>query len=834
MRLVRRVLSWAAIAALLGSAACGGDAPSPTPSATATATQTAMPSRTEAATPVPHTATTTTALDTRTPTPSSTPPATATPTDVPPRPTATPTPTSTPSLTPSITATATASATATAFDPCDEQGTICTIAGTGLSQFDGDGKPALETSFYYPLDIDFDAQGRVLILDWNNLRLRRLNSDGTIETVMGNDTEAFPVDGALAKDTSLHHPSDVEKDAAGRMFVAGNHVPVVFRVDSDQRVFTVAGSDDFGNDGDGGPARSAKLSEPYGVKPDASGGFYISDATANVVRYVDAGAIIHTVAGNGERGYGGDGGPATQAQLDGPTRLQTDVDGDLYFCDTDNHVVRRLRDGVITTVAGTGQPGYSGDGGPAEQAQLNAPYDLRFSPAGDLYVADTGNNVIRRVDANGVVTTVVGSGAQGFDGDGGEARAARLNRPSGINFSADGSLWIADTFNQRVRRVARFLSDQTGTPGPTRTRRPTSPPTSTPTATPTGVPPEDAITTIAGTGIPGLAGDGGPATEAMLNSPVQVAVRPSGDVIIVDFGNHCVRAVDANTGVIRTIAGNGLTEGDEALPFPTDVVFASDGSFFVSSWGTNQVYQYLADGTRRVVAGNGQPVCDANVIADATAASLRLPRGLQITRSGGLLISEQGCHRLRLLDAGGLSTFAGTGVAGYSGDGGPPEEAQFSSRTSPLRPIPNFGIGLSPESIADELYVADTGNNVIREIKLLVDLVYTFAGTGGAGLHDDSPPLATFDRPNAVFVTPDHAVWIADGGNHAIRRVDPFRIGVVTLAGTGEAGYNGDGLSASVAKLNGPGGLFVTSEGDVYVADTGNHRVRKFRFVGRR
>jgi serine/threonine-protein kinase len=296
-------------------------------------------------------------------------------------------------------------------------------------------------------------------MDWNNLRLRRMNEDGTIETIMGIGFEDFPTDGAFAKDTPLHHASDIEFDAEWNLYIAGDHVPVVFRVGTDNRVFTVAGTQDYGYDGDGGPALQAKLATPFGVLPDANGGFYISDVDAHVVRYVDAAGIIDTVAGTGVAGYSGDNGPAKQAQVGGPSRLQFGPDGAIYFCEIRNHVVRRIApDGTISTVAGTGVRGYSGDNGPATQAQFDTPYDLRFSPNGDLYIADTGNNVIRRVDGAGTITTVVGIGAPDFSGDGGPGQDCELRRPSAVNFDAEGSMWIADTSNQRVRRVWHFLA----------------------------------------------------------------------------------------------------------------------------------------------------------------------------------------------------------------------------------------------------------------------------------------------------------------------------------------------------------------------------------------
>lgn len=346
-----------------------------------------------------------------------------------------------------------------AVDVCDQPGTICTVAGTGASSFNGDGKVALETSLYYPLDIEFDETGRPLILDFNNLRLRRLNTDDTIETIIGVDYEDVPIEGAPAIETPLHHASDVEPDSHGRLFVAGYHAPVVFRVDTDKRVYWVAGSGDFGNTGDGGQALDATFLAPFGVASDSQGGLYVSDNDAHVVRFIAPNGIITTVAGNGTLGYSGDGGPGAAAQLARPTHLRIAPDGTLCICDTGNHAVRRLNaDGTIETIAGTGVAGASGDGRPASAAQLDSPYDVRFAPDGTLHIADRGNNVIRRIDENGIIATVVGTGGQGFDGDEGSAEACMLDRPSGLNFAPDGSLWIADTYNQRVRRVAGYTT----------------------------------------------------------------------------------------------------------------------------------------------------------------------------------------------------------------------------------------------------------------------------------------------------------------------------------------------------------------------------------------
>lgn len=423
-------------------AACGDDdAPrTATPTATATA-RIATATIVATATTVPEaTATATRAL---------TPSFTAT---------NAPTATATAASTATPVATNTAAPTVTPAADCASVGHICTVAGTGKAQFDGDGRPALETSFYYPIDIKLDADGRLLIMDWNNLRLRRVNDDGTVQTIMGTDFEDFPVEGAPAEESPLHHASNMEYDVPGNLFIAGDHVPVAFKVDTNDRVFTVAGTTEYGYSGDGGPAREAELSTPFGVLPDSVGGLYISDVDAHVIRYVDPAGIIHTAAGTGEQGYMGDGGPATAAQLAGPSRLQFGPDGLIYFCEIKNHVIRRLHtDGTIDTVAGTGERGYSGDGGQAKVAQLDTPYDIAFAPNGDMYVADTGNNVIRRIDTNGVISTVAGDGEPIFAGDGGPAATCSLRRPSALLLDAQGSLWVADTSNHRIRRIERLL-----------------------------------------------------------------------------------------------------------------------------------------------------------------------------------------------------------------------------------------------------------------------------------------------------------------------------------------------------------------------------------------
>jgi hypothetical protein len=291
---------------------------------------------------------------------------------------------------------------------------------------------------------------------------------------------------------------------------AGNNR--VRRVFPDGTIRTVAGTGMYGSSGDGGPATAAHFQDPLGVAVMPDGGFLVADAGAGQVRRVFPDGTIRTVAGNGTRGFSGDGGPATAAEIYDPNGLAVLPDGGFLIADGD-YVVRRVSPtGIITTVAGTGVPGSSGDGGPAIAAQLDNPYSVVVMPDGGILIADSGNRRIRRVSPDGIISTVAGTGVQGSDGDGGPATAAQLNYPTGLAATPDGGFLITDFFGDRVRSVS-----------------------------PSGV-----ITTVAGTGKFGLLtnGDGGPATAANLTMPFAVAATPSGGFVFSEEGNAAVRLVD--------------------------------------------------------------------------------------------------------------------------------------------------------------------------------------------------------------------------------------------------------------------------------------------------
>jgi DNA-binding beta-propeller fold protein YncE len=247
-------------------------------------------------------------------------------------------------------------------------------------------------------------------------------------------------------------------DGAGNIYVAGNHQPQISMIDGNGVVHIVAGLDAAGFAGDGGSARQALMDGPCGVAV-ASQGFpiYIADTNNHRIRMIGADGRITTIAGTGEAGFSGDGGPAVHAAFRHPYRVRFDEPtGNLYVCDTENHAVRVLdRAGLVFTVAGSGESGYSGDGGLATGARLSLPYDAVLGPDGALYIADTGNSRVRRVDQEGTITTIAGSGRAGFSGDGASARTAELDHPSALIFDDQGDILVSDTYNNRVRRITR-------------------------------------------------------------------------------------------------------------------------------------------------------------------------------------------------------------------------------------------------------------------------------------------------------------------------------------------------------------------------------------------
>lgn len=333
-----------------------------------------------------------------------------------------------------------------------------------------------------------------------------------ISTVAGTGVAGYSGDGGPATSAQLDNPYRVAVDSAGNLYIADYLNSRIRKVNTSGVTATVAGNGTYGSSGDGGPATSAQLSLPWGVAVDNAGNLYIADTTNSIVRKVDTSGTITAVAGTGTYGFSGDGDPATSAQLGNPSGVIVDSVGNLYIADTQNNRVRKVgTNGTITTVAGNGTEGFSGDGSLATSAQLNRPTDMAVDSAGNLYIADTQNNRIRKVNTSGTITTVAGDGTFGDGGDGGPATSAQFGYPYGVAVDSAGNLYIADTLNNRLRKV-----DTSGN-----------------------------ISTVAGNGTDGYSGDGGPAISAQLSGPFGVRVDSLGNLYIADSSNHRIRKVAA-------------------------------------------------------------------------------------------------------------------------------------------------------------------------------------------------------------------------------------------------------------------------------------------------
>jgi trimeric autotransporter adhesin len=326
--------------------------------------------------------------------------------------------------------------------------TISTVAGNGTQGFGGgDNGPATSAQLSIPRGVAVDSAGSLYIADSQDNRIRKV-SGGVITTVAGNGGWGFTGDNYPATSTELNSPSGVAVDSAGNLYIADTSNFRIRKV-SNGMITTVAGNGTQGSSGDNGPATSAQLYDPCGVAVDAAGNLYIADGSNNRIRKVSNG-MITTVAGNGTQGFSGDNGPPTSAQLAGPVGVAVDAAGNLYIADTNNNTIRKVSNGVITTVAGSGGSGFRGDNGPATSAQLYGPCGVAVDSAGNLYVADSNNNRIRKV-SNGVITTVAGNGTQGFSGDNGPATSAELAGPVSVAVDPGSDVYIADAFNNRIR-----------------------------------------------------------------------------------------------------------------------------------------------------------------------------------------------------------------------------------------------------------------------------------------------------------------------------------------------------------------------------------------------
>jgi RHS repeat-associated protein len=635
-------------------------------------------------------------------------------------------------------------------------------------------------------------------------------------------------------------------------------------------VYTIVGSPIgvSGTSGDGGAAGLALLSAPQGLAMDAAGNLFIADTGNNRIQEIaKASGTMSTVAGSasGSSGLSGDGGAAGSALLNSPGGITISAAGDRYIADTGNNRVQEIpaasgtqwgqavTGGDMYTVAGSaaGTSGLSGDGGPASSALLKLPGGVALGSAGDLYIADTGNNRVQEAaKASGIISTFAGSatGSSGHTGDGGPAGSALLNGPAGVTVSGAGDVYVADTNSNRVQEVAKASGTQFGismTAGD--------------------------IYTIAGSasGSHGFSGDGSAAISALMHRAAAVTLDGSGDVFVADQSNNRVREVTV-AGVISTFAGNGGQLSNDgnggpatgaALKTPSGAVSDGAGNVYIADADNNRIQEIAAASHTQfgiaMTAGYVYTVAGSATAAGgssgdggaATAALLDRPSGVAVDAAGDIYIADTVNNRIQEVTAAGtMSTIAGsaTGGSGLSGDGGPAGSALL-----------NVPAGVAVDRAGD-VYIADTGNNRIQEIAqasgtqfgiaMTAGDIYTIAGsaTGISGLSGDGGPAASalLNAPQGAAADGSGNLYIADTGNNRVQEIakaagTQFGItmttaGIYTIAGsaTGSSGHSGDGGPATAALLDGPQSVTADGSGNLYIADTLNNRIQEIAAAG--
>ena len=563
-------------------------------------------------------------------------------------------------------------------------------------------------------------------------------------------------------------------DSTGNLYIADSGNNRIRKV-SAGLITTVTGTGVYAYSGDNGPAASAQINYASALTVDSVGNLYFADVNNYRIRKVSGGAIT-TVAGTGVSGFSGDNGPATSAQIGFVNGVAIDGTGNLYIADSSNARIRKVVGGTISTVTGNGFFGYSGDNSPSINAQIGYAYGVTADASGRQYFSD-GFFHIRRI-SDGLISTVAGNGTYQFSGDGGPAIGAQINADD-IAVDNQVNLYIADLQNYRIRKVTN-----------------------------------GAITTAAGTGLSGFSGDGAAATNAQITEAHGLAFDVAGSLYFADRYNNRIRRV--SSGLITTVAGNGTFgySGDggpalgAALTAPQSLAIDSHGSIYISD---QDRIRKISAGVIALYAGGGPP-------DGALATNVALSPFSVATGGGNIFIASPSQNRVyKISPAGVLSVAAGNGTSGFSGDSGPAATAQLS--------FPN-GIAVDSDG---NLYISDSGNSRIR--KVTSGVITTVAG-GGSGcpqqtneLGDGCPAASSQLSSASVAVDSAANIFVADQGNNRIRKISGGII--TTIAGNGSFGNLGDNGPATSAQLGNPVGIAVDGAGNLYIADFANYRIRK-------
>ncbi len=669
------------------------------------------------------------------------------------------------------------------------QGVVTTLAGTDWL-FPSDGQPAVNAplSASNGPDIALDAQGNLYLCDLGNAMVMRVGSDGIINVVAGNGVVSLTGDGGPAVNASFYIPTAMALDRAGNVYVVDS-IGTIRKVTADGTIRTIAGAGS-GFGGDGGPATAALFDAPYGLAVADDGSIYVADTSNFRIRKITPDGVVHTIAGNGTSAWKGDGGPAAAAQLLSPSRIALDGKGNIYFvdaADTPGQIIGLVRkidaQGIITTVAGGGNT--AGDGIPATKSSLVA-LAVAVDPRGGLVIADRTTSSVRKIDEAGIVNTIGGSAVSGFAGDKGPAVKARFafNVFPSLVVDTSGNVYVGDEGNGRVRKI-----DTAGN-----------------------------VNTVAGNGLFRFAGNGGPATSATLYLPWGLAQDQSGNIFVSEPTYGRIRKIAPDHtisvyagGASAGYAGDGGPATKALLSQPQGLAAAPDGSLIVADLANCVVRRIDKSGIITTIAGTGQCGYGGDG-GPATKALLNAPSGVAVDGAGNLAITESTGNRIRIVVNGTILTIAGDGTAGYSGDGGDSLKARVSSPNG----VRVFG---------SYLYFSDTYNNVVRRISLTDSrLIETIAGNGTEGFSGDGGPSvkASLDNPYGITFDGSGNLYIADANNARIRRVGGD--GTITTFGGGGQ-YLEDGVPSTFCLMT-PFDVLQDADGDLLFNDGYFNRVR--------
>lgn len=667
-----------------------------------------------------------------------------------------------------------------------------------------------------------------------------------IETIIGN-----------APKNLLVTPAGVGRDPSGVLYVVDSDTRAVYRVDPRTSAAAVIAGGGAQIDDSIPIAGTSAYLQPSTLAIGRDGSVYIVDQGSHRVRLLKPDGLLTTIIGNGTPGFSGDGGPATRAQLNLPLALALDSSGNIYFSDRGNRAIRRVdaRSGVITTIAGGPAAQQAGDGVPAVAARLNFPWDVAVDSAGNVFFADTGDQVVRKIEAaGGLIRTAAGNWIQASTGDGGPATAASLTAPRGLVVAPDGDLYISEYSDSktRLRKVSAATGiittvlgrgDALGLLGHTDAAIQQAiahiafaPPSyiliPLSESNFAGIGQFDfatgLFTIIAGN--PLFVGDGGPASAAAMTGPQKIALDAAGDLYIADFIHHRIRRVTpgangVGTGTITTVAGNGIP-GSGAIAGPaTSVTLSFPIGVFVDS--RNNVYftdsfslvrRIDPAGMLRTVAGTTGGFSGDG--GPATLAQLTTPRAITGDLAGNLYIADTGNSKIRMIDtAGNIRTFAGSGNGpeefAYAGDSGPATQAKLNFPSDVLL------------DARDGLLIADVANHRIRRVSLSTSIITTVAGNGTAIYSGDGGPATMAGLPNPRGLARDAQGNLYVCSDNMVRRIDAATGIISTVAGTNAEGFSGDGGLAAFARLTHPASLLIDPAGNLIVADTENDRIRR-------